>query len=147
MNEGIELEDTAETSTTQLSQSETETDNQNEPFLNAQEEEFPETEEQPEEEEQKKSKPFREQSYLLIFIFIFFYITSDLILPLYNKLLFNGFGSLEGFHYPVTTSLIQVGIVGLLLFTFEILKHIVQKYLLKIEKNKNWIFSNFFQKM
>jgi drug/metabolite transporter (DMT)-like permease len=49
------------------------------------------------------------------------YMTADLLLPLYNKALFNGFGSQNGFHFPVTTALIQVGFVAFCLLLYNLI--------------------------
>jgi hypothetical protein len=95
-------------------------------------------------EEKTKSSTFFKPNSLMIVIFISLYIASDLMLPLYNKLLFKGFGSQEGFHFPVSTSVVQVFSVGLILFIFEISKYLVFKLL---KREENFFFSNFLFKM
>jgi hypothetical protein len=92
----------------------------------------------------KISTFFKPNSLIMIFIYIFLYSASDLVLPLYNKLLFKGFGSQEGFHFPVSTSLVQVFFVGLILFIFEISKYILLKI---FKREENFFFSNFLSKM
>jgi hypothetical protein len=96
------------------------------------------------EEKTKTSIFFKPNSLIMIVIFISLYIASDLMLPLYNKLLFKGFGSQEGFHFPVSTSVVQVFSVGLILFIFEISKYLVFKLL---KREENFFFSNFLFKM
>jgi hypothetical protein len=106
--------------------------------------ELPQDNELIQEEKTKPSTFFKPNSLIMIVIFISLYISSDLMLPLYNKLLFKGFGSQEGFHFPVSTSVVQVFSVGLILFIFEISKYLVFKLL---KREENFFFSNFLFKM
>ena len=79
--------------------------------------------------EEKIPSQFRKHSIYLTLIFASLFIIFDLILPLYNKSLYAGFGSKGGFHYPVTTSLIQVGCTSLCLLIAVVFNWIIKKWL------------------
>lgn len=107
----------------------------NEPFL------------EPKEEKIEKSKSiFCNKTIWLVLIFINLYCFSDLVLPLYNKLLFKGFGSLKGFHFPITTSFLQVFSVGVILFVYLLIEKAF-KTIRKVNHEDPWLFTNFFKKL
>lgn len=101
--------------------------------------------------EEKVEKPLsksflRDKTFWIVLIFIFFYCISDLVLPLYNKLLFKGFGSLKGFHFPITTAFLQVFSVGILLFIYLLLEKGLRT-IRKVQTDEPWVFTNFFAKV
>jgi hypothetical protein len=89
---------------------------------------------------------FRPKSIILMCIFVIIYIISDLALPLYNKSLFKGFGSLNGFHFPLTCAFIQVFCVGIILLGIVLIQRGIQM-VRKVESEQEWIFKNFFPKL
>ena len=95
-------------------------------------------------------KGFRKSSIYLTLIFASMFIIFDLMLPLYNKSLFAGFGSRGGFHYPVTSSLIQVGGTSICLLVAVVLNWIIKTKLLDLP-HPYFVFSGglkqFFMKM
>jgi len=90
-------------------------------------------------ENSSKHRPFRKQSIFITLVFISIFICFDLILPLYNKSLYAGFGAKGGFHYPVTTSLIQVGLTSCCLLFAVVANHIIKTQFLDLP-NKHFIF-------
>lgn len=55
------------------------------------------------------------------------YCAADLVLPFYNKLLYAGFGSANGFHFPIFSSAVQVGLVAIMGFVWLAAKQLVQQ--------------------
>lgn len=88
-----------------------------------------------------KEIPIRKFSLLLTIIYIIFYTVADLILPLYNKLLFQGFGREDGFHYPVTATMFQVAAVAVFLLIYCCIYHF---YKVKVKKmnDDHWVFND-----
>ncbi|KAL9650447.1 hypothetical protein ABK040_004671 [Willaertia magna] len=76
--------------------------------------------------------------------FVVLFIIIDLILPLYNKSLFAGFTSFPGFHYPVTSSAIQVGLTSIFLLVFIVCNHYILEKWLRI-KNEYYLFRGGFK--
>jgi len=81
----------------------------------------------------------RNRSLIITVIALTVYVSSDMLLPLYNKCLFNGFGSQQGFHFPMTTSLIQVGLVALCLLMFNLMKQFLWP---QQDARTQWIFGD-----
>ena len=80
---------------------------------------------------QPPSQQYRKNSIFLTLLFILLFIIFDLILPLYNKSLFAGFGTDGGgFHYPVTTSFIQVFLTSVILLMAVSLNRFIKVKLL-----------------
>lgn len=88
------------------------------------------------------SSPYRSHTIPLTIFFLALYSISDLSLPLYNKVLDNGFGSEKGFHYPVTSATFQVGLVSLCLMIWCVIERAWKRRNGK-SLAEEWVFSSF----
>lgn len=93
------------------------------------------------------TKP-KESSTTVIVATIFFclYNIGFLILPLYNKLLYDGFGSHNGFHFPISCTWIQTTFTAIVLAIIHSAIHIYKKYI-KHDDSSTWFFKDFGTKM
>jgi hypothetical protein len=89
----------------------------------------------------KEPEPYRAHALPITLVFLVLYSASDLSLPLYNKVLDNGFGSEKGFHYPATSATVQVGLVSLCLLIWCLIEHAFKKG--GSNGQEQWIFSSF----
>lgn len=82
------------------------------------------------------NRALRNRSLVIALITLVVYVTADLLIPLYNKSLFNGFGSQQGFHYPITTAFIQVAFVSFTLLLYNLASQC-------LFPQPDWIFRDF----
>lgn len=87
-----------------------------------------------------KDTSFRTHTLPLTILFLIMYSVGDLSLPLFNKVLDNGFGSEKGFHYPVTSAMVQVGLVAICLLIWCIIERSWKIRTGNVDEE--WIFSD-----
>lgn len=89
----------------------------------------------------KNNFVYRVHALSITIVCLVLYSFADLALPLYNKVLDNGFGSEQGFHYPVTSALVQVGTVAICLLIYILLERAWNK---RYNPERDWLFSRGF---
>ncbi|KAL0491945.1 GDP-fucose transporter [Acrasis kona] len=72
------------------------------------------------------SSPPKRGQVLKTSFFLLLYFAADMILPMYNKIVTSGLGSEKKFHYPVTITLVQVGLVALCLMFYCVLERLIK---------------------